>query len=82
MSDQENSKQFEIKDTYTVEGITGEYVWYNYKKLLSNMKTWQFDFEKVVSVMEARHKEHLVMIEDLLRQNKNLKIQLKEAQEK
>ena len=72
----EEFKQFEIKDSYTVEGITEDYVWYNSRKLLNQMKTWQFEFEKVCGVMEARHKEHLKIIEDLLRQNKNLKIEI------
>jgi len=82
MTDEENQKQFEIKDNYTVEGITGDYVWYNYKKLSRQMKTWHFEFEKVVSVMESRHREHLTMIEDLMRENKTLKILLKQEQSK
>jgi hypothetical protein len=66
MSEQERTKSFEIKDNIYVEGISEDYVWYESKLLLNSMKNWQFKFEKIVSVMENRHKEHLAMIDDLL----------------
>jgi hypothetical protein len=75
----EEFKQFEIKDSYIVEGITEDYVWYNAKLLKNKMQTWEFEFEKIVKVMESRHKEHLKIIEDLLRENNYLK---HKAQEK
>lgn len=73
----EEFKQFEIKETYTVEGITEDYVWYHAKLLANKMASWSLDFQKLVDVMESRHREHLNMIEDLIRQKTNLEIDLK-----
>jgi hypothetical protein len=42
------------------------------------MQAWQHEFDRVVKVMESRHNEHLKIIDDLLRQNKDLKEKLKE----
>ena len=56
-----------------VEGITEDYVWYQSKLLTNKMNEWQLDFDRVVSVMEARHKEHLKIIGDLLDEIKELK---------
>lgn len=77
MNDEVKNK-FEIKESVIIEGITEDYVWYQHKKLLSQMQTWQYEFERMVNVMENRHKEHLKIIEDLLRQNKFLKAKVKE----
>ena len=59
-------KQYEIKDSITVEGITNEYVWYHAKILSAKMSQWDIDFQKLVKVMEARHQEHLIMLQDAL----------------
>ena len=56
-----------------VEGITEDYVWYQAKLLTNKMNQWQLDFDRVVGVMEARHKEHLKIIGDLLDEIKELK---------
>ena len=56
-----------------VEGITEDYVWYNSELLISKMSSWQTEFQKVVRVMETRHKEHLKIIGDLLDEIKKLK---------
>lgn len=79
MNEQENAEQFVIKDSITVEGISTDYVWYESSKLINEMNLWELKFKRVVDTMEARHKEHLNMIEDLLRQNKKLKEQLEEV---
>ena len=64
----------EIKyETYVTEGITEDYVWYKSKLLINKMNDWQTEFEKVVNVMEARHKEHLKIISNLLDEIKKLK---------
>jgi hypothetical protein len=65
-------KQFELKESFGVEGITEDYVWYNAKLLLGRMSFWETDFQKLVQVMEARHKEHLKMIRELLDERQNL----------
>jgi hypothetical protein len=76
----EESKLFEIKDSVTVEGITDEYVWYHAKLLSDKMSAWDNDFQKLVKVMESRHKEHLEMVQTALHENRilRLKLQLKE----
>lgn len=56
-----------------VEGITEDYVWYQSQILTNKMKEWQLEFDKVVGVMEARHKEHLKIISGLLDEIKELK---------
>jgi len=71
-------KQYEIKDSMTVEGITNEYVWYHAKILSAKMSQWDNDFQKLVKVMEDRHQEHLRMLEDALQENRILRIRLKE----
>jgi hypothetical protein len=72
MTEDELSK-FRIKDSITVEGITEDYVWYQAKLLTEKMSAWENSFARLVSVMEARHKEHLRIIDDLLREIKKLK---------
>jgi hypothetical protein len=64
-----------------VEGITDDYVWWNSRILTNKMTEWSNDFQRLVKVMEDRHKEHLKMIGELLEERKQLKDQLK-AQEK
>lgn len=65
-------KQFELKDSFGVEGVTEDYVWYNAKTLSFKMSQWEHDFNKIVNVMESRHKEHLKMIKELLDERKDL----------
>jgi hypothetical protein len=62
-----------MAETERVEGITADYVWYQSKLLTNKMNEWQLDFDKVVGVMEARHKEHLKIIGELLDEIKELK---------
>jgi len=57
------------EDRIYVDGITDDYVWYQSKLLIEKMKSWQFEFERVVQVMESRHNEHLEMIDKLMAQN-------------
>jgi hemerythrin-like domain-containing protein len=63
----------DMADVNRVEGITDEYVWYNSKLLINKMSSWQTEFEKITMVMEARHKEHLKIISNLLDECKKLK---------
>ena len=82
MSD-ERLKQFDefnLKDSITVEGITDDYVWYHSELLLNQMKTWETNFRKLVNIMEARHKEHIKMLQSVMEENRDLKKQLKEQQ--
>lgn len=74
----EEIKEFFVKDSITVEGITDEYVWYHAKLLSNKMSAWDSDFQKLVKVMEARHNEHLNMLQTALQENRILRIRLKE----
>ena len=74
----EDFKDWVVKDSVTVEGITADYVWYHAKILSAKMSQWDNDFQKMVKVMEDRHQEHLNMIQTLMMENKMLKSQLKE----
>jgi hypothetical protein len=74
----EELKEFIAKDSITVEGITNEYVWYHAKILSAKMSQWDNDFQKLVKVMEDRHQEHLIMLQDALQENRILRIRLKE----
>jgi hypothetical protein len=73
MSDEQNAKQFEIKESVTVEGITADYVWYNSEILTQKMSSWAHEFKRVVKVMEDRHNEHLEIIKQLIQENHDLK---------
>lgn len=48
-------KQFELKDSFGVEGITEDYVWYNAKLLLGKMSFWETDFQKLVEILSLIH---------------------------
>jgi len=72
----EEAKKFIVEDSITVEGITDEYVWYHAKLLSAKMSQWDNDFQKLVKVMESRHKEHLEMVQTALHENRILRLQL------
>ena len=74
-------KQYEIKESIAVEGITDEYVWYHAKLLSDKMSQWDHDFQKLVKVMESRHNEHLQMVQNALHENRILRLRLKEKGE-
>ena len=76
-----NTEEFKLKDSITVEGITADFVWYEAAVLRESMQKWANRFEKLVSVMEARHKEHLKMLQQVMDENRELKKQLKEKAE-
>lgn len=71
-----NPEVFDIKDSVTVEGITADHVWYNAELLMGKMSFWSLDFKKLIEIMEARHKEHLKIIADLLEERGSLKREL------
>jgi hypothetical protein len=45
------------------------------------MSAWDNDFQKLVKVMESRHKEHLQMVQNALHENRILRLQLKARDE-
>lgn len=74
----EEFKDWVIKDSVTVEGITADYVWYHAKILSAKMSQWDNEFQKLIKVMEDRHQEHLHIIQALMMENKMLKSELKD----
>jgi len=76
----EELNQFMTTDSVTVEGITDEYVWYHAKLLSAKMSACDNDFQKLVKVMESRHKEHLQMVQNALHENRILRLRLKEKE--
>lgn len=77
----EEAREFLIKDSITVEGITEDYVWYHANLLEQKMRHWELDLQKLVRVMESRHKEHLQMVASLNMENKMLRSELKAKNE-
>ena len=82
----EELNQMQIKDNITTEGITADFVWYEAsiirEALNSAFATNMHRFDKVVRVMEARHKEHIKMLQDLMDQNRALKYELTTLKQK
>jgi len=76
----EELNKFIVEDSITVEGITDEYVWYHAKLLSAKMSQWDHDFQKLVKVMESRHKEHLRMLDTAMHENRILKLRMKEKE--
>ena len=68
-----NLPEFIVKETVSVQGITEDFVWYESEILLRDMAAWGSRFKRLVEVMEARHKEHLRIIDTLLSENRKLK---------
>ena len=60
---EEQLKQFEIKESHVVEGVTEDFIWYEASILRRDMQAWQHRFEKLVKVMEAGHKDQNKMIQ-------------------
>jgi hypothetical protein len=63
------------------EGITADHVWWHGDILTRKMSGWTTEFQRLVQIMEDRHKEHLKMIANLLEERKQLKEQLKTKEE-
>jgi len=63
---------FHVKESHMAEGITTDYVWYESSMIRNALESNLHRFDKVVSVMEARHKEHIKMLQDVMDQNRDL----------
>jgi len=74
----EQMQQFHIKESHMAEGISADYVWYEASMIRNAMEASLHRFDKVVSVMEARHKEHLKMLQDVMAENRALKARIKD----
>ena len=73
-----DNDEFKIKDSIQTEGIAEDYVWWQSESLKNNMQMWSSQFDRLVKTMEARHREHIKMLQDVMYENHSLKKQLKE----
>jgi hypothetical protein len=69
------------KDDTPTEGINEDYAWYQAKVLADSLDAVKFNLRRVITVLEARRADNLHVIDELLRENKNLKEKLKEKGE-
>jgi hypothetical protein len=74
----EELHQFHIKESHMAEGISADFVWYEAAMIRNAMEASLHRFDKVVSVMEARHKEHIKMLQDVMDENRKLKDRIKD----
>jgi len=72
--------KIEDATAWTTEGITEDFVWYEAEAILRQVGSFESRFKKLVSVMQARHSEHLKIIGDLITENGELKAKLKAKQ--
>jgi hypothetical protein len=77
----EELNSFHIKESHMAEGISADFVWYEASVIREALKhafsVNMHRFDKVVSVMEARHKEHIKMLQDVMDQNSDLVNQIR-----
>ena len=69
----EELNQMHIKESHMAEGISADFVWYEAAMIRNSLEASLHRFDKVVSVMEARHKEHIKMLQDVMQENRYLK---------
>jgi hypothetical protein len=78
----EELHQFHIKESHMAEGISADFIWYEASVIREALKhafsVNMHRFDKVVSVMEARHKEHIKMLQDVMDENRALKARIKD----
>jgi len=74
----EELNSLHIKESHMAEGISADFVWYEASMIRNAMEASLHRFDKVVSVMEARHKEHIKMLQDVMAENRALKARIKD----
>jgi len=66
------------EDGVLTEGTGSDYAWYQAKVLANKISSLNFAVQQVITTLENRRRENLRVIEELLRQNTELKNKLKE----
>jgi hypothetical protein len=61
----------------TFPGATSDFVRYELGQLAHGMRGWRDRVQKMGDVMDARHTEHVKMLNDVVQENKKLREQLK-----
>jgi hypothetical protein len=74
----EELNSLHIKESHMAEGISADFVWYEASMIRNAMEASLHRFDKVVSVMEARHKEHIKMLQDVMAENRMLKARIRD----
>lgn len=74
-----NETEFISKESFTTLGITRDFIWYESEILKREMAQWENRFTRLIKIMEERHKEHEKMIDDLIAENRKLKLKMKES---
>ena len=66
------------EDGVLTEGTGSDYAWYQSHVLADKISSLNFAVQQVITALEDRRKDNLRVIEELLRQNAELKAKLKE----
>jgi len=66
------------EDGVLTEGTGSDYAWYQSHVLVDKISSLNFAVQQVITTLEDRRKDNLRVIEELLRQNTELKNKLKE----
>lgn len=63
-------------ESHTSLGITPEFVWYEADILTRDMQAWQSRFKRMVEVVESQRKSSDRMLQQVMDENRELKVQL------
>lgn len=74
----EKVKGFLAKESYTTTGVLEDFVQYEVDRISQEIASIKSRIQHLGSVMENRHRDNMKIIDDLIRQNKELKAKLKE----
>ena len=76
----EKVKSVLSKESYTTSGVLEDFVQYEVDRIAQEIANVKSRLQHLGSVMESRHRDNLKIIDDLMRQNKDLKAKLKEKE--
>ena len=74
----EKVKEVLSQESYTTTGVLEDFVQYEVDRISQEIAGIKSRVQHLGSVMESRHRDNLKIIDDLIRQNKELKAKLKE----
>lgn len=74
----EKVKEVLRQESYTTTGVLEDFVQYEVDRISQEIAGIKSRVQHLGSVMESRHRDNLKIIDDLMRQNKELKAKLKE----
>lgn len=74
----EKVKEVLRQESYTTAGVLEDFVQYEVDRISQEIAGIKSRIQHLGSVMENRHRDNMKIIDDLIRQNKELKAKLKE----